>query len=159
MFGSNWEDPAWCMLSAQHWASLSIRRVSFWSHADSFWSGTQCTVCKKCVVWRHSACVCFYACPSSCDPARAIWKQLILVFVMVALMHRIDFNKKRRRKNITARSAPVNKFITNVSNKTGFVKVQLSWQRTNTLKLGNKFLHWAVCTDTFLSLCSLVLTP
>ena len=33
--------------------------------------------------------------------------------------------KRRRRKNISAHSAPVNKFITDVSNKTGFVKVPI----------------------------------
>lgn len=46
---------------------------------------------------------------------------------MVALMHRIDFHKKRRKNKtyITACSAPMNTFITSVSNKTGFVKLQL----------------------------------
>ena len=146
-------------------ASLSIRALAFWStqiHFDLV-HGVPCAKKKTCVVWRQSECMCdvcfFYPCPSIRDPTQEIWKQLILVLVMVALMHRIDFNKKRMRKNISARSAPVNKFITDISNKTGFVKVQLPWQRTNTLKLGNTFLHRAVCTDTSLTLCSLVLTP
>ena len=50
-------------------------------------------------------------------------------------MHRIDSDKKRRRKNITTHPAPVNKCITDVLNKSSFAKVQLSWQKTNTLKL------------------------
>lgn len=158
MFGSNWEDlhAVWCRHSTE--ASLSIRIP----HSDP---------CRFILIWYTvylvqknvssmktlHMCVCAYVCPSGCDPTQ-IWKQLILVLVMVALMHRIDFKKKRRRKNITVHLAPVNKCITNVSNKTGFVKVQLPWQRTNTLKLGNTFLHWVVCTVIFLFLCSLVLT-
>lgn len=156
MFGSNPEDLPVVYRQRSIEASLSIRLVSFWSmqiHFDLVHS-VPCAkkVCSTKTLVHVCVCVCFYTCPSGCDPTPEIWKQLILVLVMVALMHRIDFNKKGWRKNITACSAPLNKFITNVSNKTGFVKVQLPWQRINTFKLGNTFLHWAVRTDTFLSL-------
>lgn len=104
MLGSSWENlhVVWWLQSTE--ASLSIKPVSFWSMQIYFDLVHAVLWAEMCAVGRHTVCVCvcvrmcFFVCSSGCDSTLEIWKQLILVLVIVALMHRIDFNKKGRRK-------------------------------------------------------------